>query len=223
MTFRPLSSNSFIIYFGDTISSEVSQKVINTYETIVNAKIDVIVDIIPSYTSIVIIFDILKTDFETLKSTIENLEINLSKKEKTEVINIDVYYGKEVGLDLEHISKQKNISIEEIIKIHTSKIYDIFAIGFLPAFAYMGNVEQSIAMPRLESPRKSVEQGSVGIADTQTAIYPQSSPGGWNIIGKTTFKCFDKSLDTLSPFKVGSKVKFNAISKEEFLAQGGQI
>ncbi len=223
MIFKPLSPNSFIIYFGNSIDEKISQKVIDTYEAILRQKVDFIIDIIPSYTSIVIIFDILKSDFDTLKGKIQELKIKSNKKEKSEIINIDVYYGKEVAFDLQNIARNKNFSVEEIINIHTSKIYKVFAIGFLPAFAYMGNVSKSIASVRLKSPRKSVPKGSVGIADSQTAIYPQASPGGWNIIGRSAFKCFDKNLETLSPFRVGCRVKFNSISKEEFLAQGGQI
>lgn len=223
MDFKQLSFNSFIIYFENKISKEVSQKVINTYEAILSENFDFIVDIIPSYSSIVITYDIFKIDFETLKHKILSLNYEQKNSSKSEIIQVDVYYGFEVALDLQDMAKKLSLSTKEIIKIHSSKVYDIFAIGFLPAFAYMGNVSQSIQMPRLESPRKSVPKGSVGIADTQTAIYPQNSPGGWNIIGRTAFECFDKSLDTLSPFKVGTKVKFNPITKEQFLNQGGQI
>ena len=128
-----------------------------------------------------------------------------------------------MGLDLEYMSLKTKLSIDEIIKIHSDKLYDVYAVGFLPGFAYLASVDERIALPRLSSPRKQIPKGSVAIADTQTAVYPQASPGGWNIVGRTAMKLFDKNLETLSPFNVGDKVKFNPISKEEFLLQGGII
>lgn len=223
MDFKNLSPNSFIIYFGNEISTKTSKKVIATYKAIINEKIDDIIDIIPSYTSIVIIFDFFKTDFEDLKLLIENLDISFTQNSSSEIINIDVYYGLEIAIDLKNLANSKSLTIEEVIDIHSNKVYDIFAIGFLPGFAYLGNVDEKIAMPRLTTPRKNISKGSVAIADTQTAIYPQNSPGGWNIIGQTTFNCFDKNLESLSLFKVGAKVKFNPVSKNEFLKQGGKI
>ncbi|MBD3831176.1 MAG: carboxyltransferase domain-containing protein, partial [Arcobacter sp.] len=150
-----------------------------------------------------------------------DLQIDENFEEK--IVEIDVYYGTEVGFDLEYLSSKTTLSIEEIIKIHSNKLYDVYAIGFLPGFAYLAKVDEKIAFPRLSTPRKIVPKGSVAIADFQTAIYPQQSPGGWNIIGKTTFELFDKKLENLSPLNVGDKVKFNPISKEEFLVQGGVL
>ena len=96
-------------------------------------------------------------------------------------------------------------------------------LDFLPGFAYLGKIDEKIAMPRVITPRKLVPKGSVAIADFQTAVYPKDSPGGWNIIGKTTFEFFDKNLKNLSPLSVGDKIKFNPISKKEFLALGGVL
>lgn len=223
MHFKQLSPNSLIIYFGNEISKEISNSVIKTYNAILKNKLETIIDIIPSYSSIVITFDFLKTSYDELKNIIFSLNLEEQHEDKTSLLNIDVYYGLEVGFDLQDMSNRTKLSIEEIIDIHSSIIYDVFAIGFLPGFAYMGNVNEKIKSARLKTPRKSIPKGSVGIADLQTAIYPQASPGGWNIIGQTTFKCFDKSLDSLSPFKVGSRVKFNPITKNEFLNQGGKL
>ena len=146
-----------------------------------------------------------------------DIEDNFEEK----IITMDVYYGLEVGFDLEKISLEKSLSIDEIIQIHTSLIYDVYAIGFLPAFAYLGRVDEKLATARLSTPRTLVPKGSVAIADNQTAVYPQQSSGGWNIIGKTAFELFDKNLENLSIFEVGNKVKFNPISNKEFLFQGG--
>jgi inhibitor of KinA len=224
MKFKIASVDSLIIYFGDEISEEVSYKVKKAYKSIKSLDIVGIIEIIPSYSSIFITYDIFKYDYHSVKQKLQNsIDLTDTKKEDEKIIVIDVYYGTEVGVDLDDMSEKTSLSIEEIIKIHSRKLYDVYAIGFLPGFAYLASVDEKIAMSRLSSPRKIIPKGSVAIADTQTAVYPQDSPGGWNIIGRTAMELFDKNLETLSPLSVGYKVKFNPISKEEFIRQGGKI
>ena len=224
MHFKIASVDSLIIYFGNEISQEVSAKVKKAFKSIVALKDEGFIEIIPSYNSIFITYDIFRYDFNTVQEKIKSsITLDILDEKEEKIVIIDVYYGSEVGFDLEDISKKTLLSIEEIISIHSNKLYDVYAIGFMPGFAYLGNVDKKIAIPRLESPRKIIPKGSLAIADTQTAIYPKNSPGGWNIIGKTTMELFDKKLDTLSPLSVGNKVKFNPISKEEFLNQGGVL
>ena len=224
MEFKIASVDSLIIYFGDEISEDIASKVKKAFLCLKELKLEGIIEIIPSYTSIFITYDIFLYDYEKIKALLKdsiNLKKDLQSKEK--IVTIDVYYGSEVALDLEDMSQKTSLSIDEIINIHSSKLYDVYAIGFLPGFAYLASVDEAIAMPRLSSPRKQIPKGSVAIADTQTAVYPQASPGGWNIIGRTAMELFDKNLDSLSPLSVGYKVKFNPISKEEFLNQGGVL
>lgn len=222
MIFKIVNVDSLIIYFGDKIDEDIALKIKKVYHSLRKLNLDGLIEIIPSYTSIFITFDIFKYDFETLKNIIEqNINLDLQENFDEKIITVDVYYGTEVGFDLIDMSSKTKLSIEEIIQIHSNKLYDVYAIGFLPGFAYLAKVDERIALPRLSTPRKIVPKGSVAIADTQTAIYPQQSPGGWNIVGKTVFELFDKKLDNLSPLNVGDKVKFNPISKEEFLNQGG--
>lgn len=224
MDIRVVSVDSLIIYFGDTIEEHIALKIKKAYSYIKNLKLEGVIEIIPSYTSIFISYDVLKYDFETLKNLLKkSLTFDYENSFEEKIITIDVYYGLEVGFDLKNISSVKNLKIEEIIQIHSNKIYDVYAIGFLPGFAYLGKIDEKIAMPRVITPRKLVPKGSVAIADFQTAVYPKDSPGGWNIIGKTTFEFFDKNLKNLSPLSVGNKIKFNPISKKEFLALGGVL
>lgn len=224
MKFCLSSVDSLIIYFGDIIDSEIFSKVKMAYISLKKQNIDGLVEIIPSYTSIFIQFDIFKYDYESLKKLLKNsINYDFSDNLEEKIINIDVYYGLEVGLDLERIAFEKSLTIEEIIEIHSNKIYDVYAIGFLPAFAYLASVDERIFISRLQTPRKEIPKGSVAIANNQTAVYPQNSPGGWNIIGKTAFEVFDKNLENLSIFEVGNKIKFNSISKKEFLSQGGVL
>lgn len=222
MRFSISSVDSLIIYFGDVISEETYLKVKKAYRCMRNLNIDGLIEIIPSYTSIFISYNIFKYDYESLKELLEKkIDFNLKDDFEEKLITIDVYYGVEVAYDLEKIAFEKLFNIDDVIQIHSNKIYDVYAIGFLPAFAYLATVDERISTPRLKTPRREVPKGSVAIADNQTAVYPQQSPGGWNIIGKTALELFDKKQDSLSIFEIGNKVKFNPISKEQFLSQGG--
>lgn len=222
MRFEIAGVDSLIIYFADFIDEKVAINIKKAYQSLKNLNLKGVIEIIPSYTSIFISYDIFKYDFYSLKEILQNnINLDLEYDFEEKIINIDVYYGLEVGFDLESLSLKSKLSVEEIIYLHSNKIYDVYAIGFLPGFAYLGILDEKIVFPRLSSPRKSVPKGSVAIADFQTAVYPQQSAGGWNIIGKTTFEFFDKNLENLSPLSVGTKIKFNPISKEKFLFQGG--
>ena len=225
MNIKLASVDSVIIYFSDTISKETSLEVKSAYKLLKSLDDKNLIEIVPSYTSILITYDIFKYNYEEIQIFLEDIlrDLKVEEESSLEIINVDVYYGEEVGIDLQRVANKANISIEEVIQIHSSKTYDVFAIGFLPGFAYMASVDERIVTSRLESPRKKIPKGSVAIADTQTAIYPQNSPGGWNILGKTAFELFDKTLESLSPITIESRIKFNPISKEEFLKQGGNL
>jgi inhibitor of KinA len=224
MIFKVASVDSLVVYFGNEISEDVATIVQRAYLSLKSLNIEGIIEIIPSYTSIYILYDIFKYDYSSFVEILRNsIDLNYEDTRTKNIINIDVYYGDEVALDLNDMSFKTNLSIEKIIELHSSKLYDVYAMGFSPGFAFLASVDKQIAVPRLSSPRKSVPKGSVAIADTQTAVYPQQSPGGWNIIGRTVMELFDKNLEKLSPLSVGDKVKFNPISKEEFLSQGGVI
>ncbi len=222
MQFKIASVDAFIINFSKEISLETSHKVKFYFEEVKQLK--GIVDLVPSYTTLLITFDIFETSFDDLKAAIlkivyENSSAILNNKR----IIVPVFYDLEVGYDLERIANYHNISIKEVISYHTSLEYNVFAIGFAPGFAYLGEVSENIAMARLSSPRKLVPKGSVAIADKQTAIYPEDSPGGWNIIGRTPFKMFDKKLESLSPVSMGDTIIFKSVGKQEFLDLGGVI
>ncbi len=223
MNIKIASVDSLIIYFSDTISKETSLQVKSLYKSLKELNDEGLIEIIPSYTSLFISYDVFKYNFKSIKSFLEEQlkDLKSYEEDNSNIINIDVYYGEEVGLDLTRVATFANISVDEVIQLHSSKIYDVYAIGFLPGFAYLASIDEKIVVPRLESPRKITPKGSVSIADNQTAIYPQNSPGGWNVLGRTTFELFDKNLAKLSPLCIDSRIKFNPISKEEFLNQGG--
>jgi KipI family sensor histidine kinase inhibitor len=226
MKIEQVSPNALLITIGEVISIDTLKVVQKAFKSIKELDDDALLEITPSYTTIFISFDMKQYDFEVLKSKLlEHVNLNTLLEFDQELVVIDVYYGKEVGLDLDKISYEKEISIEDIINIHSNKTYDVYAMGFLPGFAFLGEVDNRIATHRLTTPRNKVEKGSVAIADNQTAIYPNDSAGGWNIIGKTSRELFFKNnpLETLSLLEVGKQVRFNPITKKEFLASGGKI
>jgi len=224
--FSVASVDSLIIYFGQEIGDSVARKVREAFYALKNTNLKHVVEIVPSYTSIMISYDFIKVSYmEICKEIDEVLEHaeEFSHKMTTRSVSIPVYYGNEAGLDLKDLAKMKNLSVEEIISLHVNKEYSVYAIGFSPGFPYMGEVDEVLATPRLANPRAKVPKGSVGIADKQTAIYPQLSPGGWQILGRTPIEMFDTSYDGFSYLKVGDKVKFRPINKDEFLELGGEL
>lgn len=166
-------------------------------------------------------FNSAATNVESV-SSIKNLKSNNDLIEKNsfikqeKIIRIPVCYDERLGIDLENIVLKNKISVEEIIKIHSEETYLVYCLGFLPGFAYMGKVHESIQIARHASPRKEVAAGSVGIAGMQTGIYPMNSPGGWQIIGRTPLKIFDHNPSILGKLEAGNQIQFYPISFSEF-------
>ncbi|WP_086480388.1 5-oxoprolinase subunit PxpB [Oceanospirillum sanctuarii] len=228
------STDSLILYFAAKSSPQLSAKIAQACEQIRQFK--GITDLIPAYTSVLVTFDLLLVDAAQLRLQLEALLGELSPvdqfdhetedqpdaAERNEV-TIPVYYAPEVAPDLETLAKAKGLTADEVIQRHSQKSYRVAAIGFAPGFAYLGDVDESIAQPRHETPRLAVAKGSVAIAGTQTAVYPLESPGGWNIIGRTPQAMIDRSLPNLTPLAPGDSVRFVPISREQFLAMGGVL
>jgi inhibitor of KinA len=224
------SENTVLILFEQVIDAEHFSVINNIVHKIKKDMAENIVDIIPSYASIHITFDLLAISGISFTQKLSKLLLNYehvnshvkSDIQNAAVIEIPVYYGSEVALDLPYIAQQAQMTESDVVDIHTSKIYDVYAIGFLPCFAYLGNVDARIATARKPTPRQKVTRGSVGIADQQTAIYPSESPGGWQIIGRTPIQLIDYNSSNLTRFSTGDKVKFTAMSKSDYLQMGGE-
>lgn len=222
-----LSENTFLILFEQVIDAENFSRIKTLVGRIKQTMANNLIDIIPSYASIHITFNLsalsgieCQQQLEKLLASTDNYDENI---QATAVIEIPVYYGSEVALDLSYLAEKAQVSEREVIEIHSSKVYDVYAIGFAPGFAYLGNVDQRIATARKETPRKKVASGSVGIADQQTAIYPSESPGGWQIIGRTPIQLIDYQRENLSELSAGDRVKFIAIDKDEYIRLGGVL
>ena len=199
MTFKTVSVDSLMLYFKQEISEEVLDEVQATHMAL--KKIKGIVDLTPSYCSILVEFDIFIHNHKSLIKKITQTAVGVASADKkpNKLIKIPTNYTN--NLDLKRVAQHNKLSIEEVIILHTKTTYRVYAIGFMVGFAYLATVEKQIATPRLESPRSKVPKGSVAIADNQTAIYPQNSAGGWNIIGHTAF-------DEFESFEVGDRIRF---------------
>jgi len=183
-------------------------------------------DIIPAYQTITLVYDIeifyRSEKLDPLSFVQKKLPpiiaaTNLKLEDAVnKIIKVPVCYELEYGIDLEAIAKLKKLSIESIVEIHTQEVYNVFCLGFMPGFAYMGNVNDQIQVPRQATPRQNVMAGSVGIAGSQTGIYPKNSPGGWQIIGRTPLQIFDHNPSKLALFKVGDQVQFYSIDQATF-------
>lgn len=223
--YKIASESSVIVYFGSTIDPAISKEVQKSYLALKAEQCDGFFEIIPSYASLMVSYDLMQFDFDGVCKKIEKIIQHADEiaVREPKIITIPTYYGLEVGLDLELLSQEKNLSVEEIIALHVKGVYSVYAIGFAPGFAYLGEIDERLATSRLASPRKSVPKGSVSIADRQTAVYPTQSPGGWKVLGRTPTAMFDASYDGLSLLHVGDQVRFESISKEEFVKLGGEL
>lgn len=207
---------SFTIYISETINPSNLDKISCIHNFIKN--LDGIQEIVCSYVSIYVEFDFLNYNFSDYKNNImkQNFKLNLNNKKDKIIKKIPVFYDFSVGFDLKDIMNEKNLSLDEIIYLHTNKTYKVYANGFLPGFSFLAKIDEKLKMPRLSNPRLKIPKGSVGIADIQTAVYPKQSAGGWRILGQSPHEMFSKKYDGLSFLKVGDEVQFYPISKRKF-------
>lgn len=220
-----LNERAVLVSFGNHIDDEVNRKVITLHDRILANPFPGFIESAPAYSSLTVFYnplDVLKikanhrTASDWVKDRLQKL-LSESTPPKTfverEPVEIPVWYQ---GDDLEFVARQHNLTTDNVIGIHLAKTYRVFMIGFLPGFPYLGTVDERIATPRKSSPRTAVHPGSVGIAGFQTGIYPQQSPGGWQLIGRTPVKIFDKNRPSPCLFRPGDLVRFYSIDRDEF-------
>ncbi len=219
---RLLGDHAIVFYLPEQMDTLTSIEINCFNEFIVAQQFREIKDIIPSYHILTLIYDIELLN-EPLAFANNLMEEYLNQKETVSqnlpsknIIEVPVCFDENFGIDLKTMSEALNLDVAEIIKIHTEKTYQVYCLGFMPGFAYMGEVSIKIQMARHPKPRNKVLAGSIGIAGAQTGIYPINAPGGWQIIGRTPLKIFDKDPAILSKFKMCDQVKFYSITLAEF-------
>jgi KipI family sensor histidine kinase inhibitor len=217
--------DAIMLYLGEETSPEISARVQAAAAAIEPALGADLVDLVPSYASLLIIYDAMHTDHLSVAHRVRTAIAALQTQPGAEghTVVLPVYYAAEVGEDLESLAQHAGLSTTEVIDLHSSTEYRVYAIGFAPGFAYLGQVDERIAAPRLTTPRLKVPRGAVAIADRQTAVYPAVSPGGWNLIGRCPVRMFDPDAEPTMPVTVGDRVRFEPVSRERFLALGGDL
>jgi KipI family sensor histidine kinase inhibitor len=221
--FKKLSNigdSGIICDFGEEVNEKVNNEVIKLFRFIKQKSLDGTIqgirDYTPSYNKLIISFDLKVTNFKSVFSFLNSIDFTkLEDSRKSKNWEIPICY--DFSLDLENISKLLKISKNEIIKTHLETNFFVYMIGFIPGHPFMGDLNKRLFLNRLKTPRVKVPAGSVGIVEKFCNIYPYESPGGWNIIGRTPLRLFDKNNnDHPSLLSPGDSVKFKSISKEEF-------
>lgn len=218
MRIAPASDSALFISFGDSISLETHRRVLSLFRAVERVQDARIRNLHPAYTSLLIDFDPLHLTHEQLENLVaplivESLPPNV---DRSGLIEIPVCYHRELAPDLATVAQHSLLTEEQVITTHSSGDYFVYFVGFSPGFAYLGGLPNSLHVPRLATPRKQVIAGSVGIAGAQTGIYPNSSPGGWQLIGRTPLRMFDASANRPSRLQTGDRVRFRRIDRGEF-------
>ena len=207
--------------FGSEVNQQINSNVINYFNKLTelrDLKKDTgIINLTPSYNKLIVSFDLSLTNFNDVKKIIEDLEINVQKNSTPKKISIPICTEEQFALDFQRLNKLTNKSKEEILELFLSKEYFCYMTGFIAGMPFLGDIDQTIQCPRLETPRVKVPEGSIGLTEQFTNIYTSESPGGWNIIGNTPLKIFNKSNE-LNPNLInpGDKIQFYQITKEEY-------
>jgi KipI family sensor histidine kinase inhibitor len=228
--FQPASDQSLLVSFGQQITLDAHQRVTQLLRLLASEPIADIRNLHPAYCSLLIKFDPLKIGHKELEAIVQTYLDRLENVTLPEPrqMEIPVCYGGDYGPDLNDVAAMHDMKPEHVIELHVSVNYHVYFLGFVPGFAYLGEMPAALLTPRLPSPRRRVPAGSVGIAGTQTAIYPFATPGGWRLLGRTPVQIFrpERSVmdqdvmnqDAMSLLSIGDRVRFTPISPETFAA-----
>lgn len=213
-TIKPNGDSALRVAFKNEISEETNASVLALCRTVEDAAFRGIISCIPAYCTLLIEYDPLILNYQEAKQLVLSLKVDSLKQRCGRLVRIPTCYGGEYGPDLGEVAAQTGLTAEEVIRRHTASLCRVYMLGFRPGFPYLGGMDESIAVPRRKTPRTSIAAGSVGIAGKQTGIYPEASPGGWNIIGRTPLKLFsEKNRSLLQP---GDMIQFCAVSSETY-------
>ncbi|GIO65817.1 5-oxoprolinase subunit PxpB [Paenibacillus cookii] len=232
MVIEPLGETALLIQFGEKIDEGVNRQVQAAVSLLEASPFPGFVECIPSFAAVAVYYDPFRLDrspgegtaFEHVRSLVQNRlkQIGVHAERKRDVIDIPVCYGGEHGPDLAYVAELNGLDEAEVVSIHSGRDYLVYALGFAPGFPYLGGMPASISAPRKGTPRLSIPAGSVGIAGTQTGIYPLDTPGGWQIIGRTPLALFRPGQDPPVLLNSGQYIRFRPIGVSEYDRLAGE-
>ena len=216
--FVDTGESCLVVELGDRINVALNLQVHALCLSVERAGLVGVQEAVPTYRSLAIYYDPLRIGRGALKENIDELLCSTldQVEHRSRVVEIPTVYGGEYGPDLEFVARHTSLSEDEVIRLHTEPLYHVYMLGFTGGFPYLGGLSERLSIPRLHTPRLKVPAGSVGIAGTQTGVYPLESPGGWRIIGRTSLCLFDPSRQIPTPILPGDKVRFVQIPQREF-------
>jgi inhibitor of KinA len=237
----PLGDRAMIVQFGERIEQETNQKVKALSAYLDSNPFPGMVEYVPAFTTVTVFYDPFEmmtqnlyglirqscdpwnrnqlSPYERMISIMEQIlaKLDIQVDGESRTVQIPVCYGGDYGPDLEYVAKHNGLAMDEVIHIHSSQEYIVYMIGFAPGFPYLGGMSESIATPRRETPRLSIPAGSVGIAGSQTGVYPIETPGGWQLIGRTPVRLFRPDDQQPSLLQAGDFIRFYPIKPQEFV------
>jgi inhibitor of KinA len=218
--FRAASDQALLVYLGEEIGLRTQERVVRLLRLLQHEPLPWLRNLQPAYCSLLVSFDACAVDHAQVEATLRGYEKRAQKiaLPTPRLVEIPVCYGGEFGPDLEEVAVARGLRPERVIELHSSQTYHAYFLGFAPGFAYLGDLPDSLATPRLATPRRKVPAGSVGIAGKQTAVYPFATPGGWNLLGRTPLRMFQAEREPMGLLDVGDEVRFRPIAREEFSA-----
>lgn len=218
----PVGDHAVNMEFGTEISDAINDRVYALADVLEAESPAWVRELVPTYRSLLVHYDGLQFDFETVKAELSQVVsanssgVSDASRRSPLVYELPTAYGGEYGPDLESVAENAAVTADEVIEVHSSTAYRVYMIGFSPGFPYLGGMSDKIATPRLTTPRTRVPAGSVGIAESQTGVYPTASPGGWQLIGRTPVRLFDQSKNPPSVLQPGHFVRFVPIEHDRF-------
>ena len=217
-SFLQNGDSAVTVQFKNEISKEVNSYVTSLCAEIENNKIKGVIEYIPTFCSVSVLYDCTLISAKKLISKLEKIikNIKITSSRKAKLFEIPVCYDDCFALDMGNVCEHSHLTREEVIARHSGRDYLIYMLGFLPGFAYLGGMDEALATPRLDSPRSEIFEGAVGIGGEQTGIYPVASPGGWQLIGKTPVKVYDKERENPILYSSGDYIRFVPVSLAEY-------
>ena len=215
----PAGDSAILIELGSEVDPEISSMVFALTDLIKDAGLNSDLEVLPTYRSVLVYYDPLVCSyaemFHAVNGAVESLVEPISVNSSLKIVEIPVVYGGDDGPDLHFVADHAGITEDAVIELHSGTDYRVYMLGFSPGFPYLGGLDERIAAPRLKTPRVLVPAGSVGIAESQTGVYPNAGPGGWRIIGRTSVTLFDVNSSTPSLITPATKVRFIPVDQHD--------